>query len=118
MKKFYFECSICPILRDNIVRYITNTKKIFTPDFIKQNDKAPHRPTLAHISNSYAVCRRLPTHHQYSKSQPLSVGIFFACSPVKTAMTSRASRPGPRRNLGLGDLTTIELLNNPVLPHI
>ena len=30
-------------------------------------------------------------HHQYSKSQPLSVGIFFACSPVKTAMTSRAS---------------------------
>lgn len=24
----------------------------------------------------------------------------------------------PRRNLGLGDLTTIELLNNPVLLHI
>ena len=37
MKKFYFECSICPILKDNIVRYITNTKKIFTPDFVKQN---------------------------------------------------------------------------------
>jgi hypothetical protein len=37
MKKFYFECSICPILRDNIIRYITNTKKIFTPDFVKQN---------------------------------------------------------------------------------
>ena len=25
---------------------------------------------------------------------------------------------GPRRHLGLGDLTTIELLNNPVLLHI
>lgn len=37
MKKFYFECSICPILRDNIIRYVTNTKKIFTPDFVKQN---------------------------------------------------------------------------------
>lgn len=37
MKNFYFECSICPILRDNIVRYVTNTKKIFTPDFIKEN---------------------------------------------------------------------------------
>ena len=37
MKKFYIECTICPILRDNIVRYVTNTKKIFTPDFIKQN---------------------------------------------------------------------------------
>jgi len=37
MKKFYFECSICPILKDNIVRYVTNTKKIFTPDFVKQN---------------------------------------------------------------------------------
>ena len=30
-------------------------------------------------------------HHQYSKSQPLSVGIFLPVSPVKTAMTSRAS---------------------------
>ena len=37
MKKFYFECSICPILKENFLRYITNTKKIFTPDFIKQN---------------------------------------------------------------------------------
>jgi hypothetical protein len=37
MKKFYFECSICPILKDNIIRYVTNTKKIFTPDFVKQN---------------------------------------------------------------------------------
>ena len=42
---------------------------------------SPHHPTLTSISNSCAVCRRLPTHHQYSKSQPLSVGIFFACSP-------------------------------------
>ena len=30
-------------------------------------------------------------HHQYSKSQPLSVGIFLPAPPVKTAMTSRAS---------------------------
>ena len=37
MKNFYIECPICPILRDNIVRYVTNTKKIFTPDFIKEN---------------------------------------------------------------------------------
>ncbi len=40
-----------------------------------------HHPTFARISHSYAVCRRLPTHHQYSKSQLLSVGIFFARSP-------------------------------------
>ena len=30
-------------------------------------------------------------HHQYSKSQPLSVGIFLPVPPMKTAMTSRAS---------------------------
>ena len=42
---------------------------------------SPHRPTFARISNSYAVCRRWPPHHHYSKSQPLSVGIFFARSP-------------------------------------
>ncbi len=35
-------------------------------------------------------------HHQYSKSQLLSVGIFLPVSPVKTAMTSRASRTGQR----------------------
>ena len=40
-----------------------------------------HQPTFARFSNSCVVCRRLPAHHQYSKSQPLSVGIFFACSP-------------------------------------
>ena len=33
-------------------------------------------------------------HHQYSKSQLLSVGIFLPVPPMKTAMTSRASRPG------------------------
>ena len=37
MKKFYIECPICPILKENFLRYVTNTKKIFTPDFIKQN---------------------------------------------------------------------------------
>lgn len=37
MKKFYIECTICPILKDKVVRYVTNTKKIFTPDFVKQN---------------------------------------------------------------------------------
>ena len=30
-------------------------------------------------------------HHQYSKSHPLSVGIFFARPPVKTPLASRAS---------------------------
>ncbi len=62
---------------------------------------SPHRPTLARISNSYAVCHRLPTHHQYSKSQPLSVGIFFARSPSENAfglasVTSAAARFPPR----------------------
>ena len=27
---------------------------------------SPHRPTLTSISNSCAVCRRLPTHHLFS----------------------------------------------------
>ena len=40
-----------------------------------------HQPTCSRFSNSCVVCRRLPAHHQYSKSQPLSVGIFFARSP-------------------------------------
>ena len=40
-----------------------------------------HQPTFARFSNSCVVCRRLPAHHQYSKSQLLSVGIFFARSP-------------------------------------
>ena len=50
-----------------------------------------HHPTLARISNSYAVCRQWLPHHQYSKSQPLSVGIFLPVPPMKTALTSRAS---------------------------
>ena len=37
MKQFYIECPICPIIKENFLRYVTNTKKIFTPDFIKQN---------------------------------------------------------------------------------
>ncbi len=37
MKKFYIECSICPIIKENIIKYITDVKYTFTPDFIKQN---------------------------------------------------------------------------------
>ena len=43
-------------------------------------------PPFARFSNSCVVCRRLPAHHQYSKSQPLSVGIFFARSPSENAL--------------------------------
>ena len=53
-----------------------------------------HHPTFARFSNSCTVCRRLPALHQYSKSQPLSVGIFLPVPPVKTPLASRASRPG------------------------
>jgi hypothetical protein len=31
------ECTICPILWNNIKKYLTDTTKIFTKDFIKQN---------------------------------------------------------------------------------
>ena len=31
------ECSICPIIWGNIKKYLTDTAKIFTKDFIKQN---------------------------------------------------------------------------------
>ena len=37
MSKFYFECTICPIIKQNIINYISDVKKIFTPDFVKQN---------------------------------------------------------------------------------
>lgn len=37
MKKFYIECTICPILKENIIKYVTDVKYAFTPDFIKQN---------------------------------------------------------------------------------
>lgn len=37
MKKFYLEVTIFPILWKNITNYILDIKKIFTPDFIKQN---------------------------------------------------------------------------------
>ena len=37
MKKFNIECPICPILKDSISKYLTDTKKIFGPDFVKQN---------------------------------------------------------------------------------
>lgn len=37
MKKFNIECTICPIIKQNIINYILDIKKIFTPDFIKQN---------------------------------------------------------------------------------
>ena len=37
MKKFSIECSICPIIKQNIINYISDTKKIFGPDFVKQN---------------------------------------------------------------------------------
>jgi hypothetical protein len=36
MSKFYFECTICKGVKDAVVRYITDTKIIFTPDFKKQ----------------------------------------------------------------------------------
>jgi len=44
---------------------------------------SPHRPTFARISNSYAVCRRLPTHHHFKIPTNSPVGIFLptaACS--------------------------------------
>ena len=44
---------------------------------------SPHHPTLASISNSYAVCRRLPPHHQLKIPTNSPVGIFLpaaACS--------------------------------------
>ena len=44
---------------------------------------SPHRPTLTSISNSCAVCRRLPTHHQLKIPTNSPVGIFLpavACS--------------------------------------
>jgi hypothetical protein len=31
------ECSICPILWNNIKKYLTDTTKIFSKDFVKQN---------------------------------------------------------------------------------
>jgi len=37
MKKFYIEFTIFPIIKKNITNYILNIKKIFTPDFVKQN---------------------------------------------------------------------------------
>ena len=37
MKKFYFECTICPIIKQNVINYISDTRKIFGPDFVKQN---------------------------------------------------------------------------------
>jgi hypothetical protein len=37
MKKFYIEFTIFPIIKKNITNYILDIKKIFTPDFIKQN---------------------------------------------------------------------------------
>jgi len=37
MKKFYFEVIIFPILWKNFTNYILDIKKIFTPNFIKQN---------------------------------------------------------------------------------
>ena len=41
---------------------------------------SPHRPTLTSISNSCAVCRRLPTHHQL-KYQPILRLVFFCLLP-------------------------------------
>ena len=41
---------------------------------------SPHRPTFARIGNSYAVCRRLPTHHQL-KYQPILRLVFFCLLP-------------------------------------
>ena len=44
---------------------------------------SPHRPTFARISHSYAVCRRLPAHHQLKIPTNSPVGIFLpaaACS--------------------------------------
>jgi hypothetical protein len=37
MSKFYFECTICPIIKQNIINYISDTKKVFAPGFVKQN---------------------------------------------------------------------------------
>jgi len=37
MKKFSIECTICPIIKQNIINYVLDIKKIFTPDFVKQN---------------------------------------------------------------------------------
>jgi hypothetical protein len=37
MKKFYFEVIIFPVLWKSITNYILDIKKIFTPNFIKQN---------------------------------------------------------------------------------
>lgn len=31
------KCTICPIIFQGVKKYIIDTKKIFTPDFIKQN---------------------------------------------------------------------------------
>ena len=38
---------------------------------------SPHRPTFARISNSYAVCRRWPPHHQLKIPTNSPVGIFL-----------------------------------------
>ena len=43
----------------------------------RRNHASPHRPTFACISNSYAVCRRLPTHHQLKIPTNSPVGIFL-----------------------------------------
>jgi hypothetical protein len=48
----------------------------------------PHAPALAIHARFVAGCRHTTNT---LKSQPVSVGIFFACPPVKTAMTSRAT---------------------------
>jgi hypothetical protein len=37
MKNFNIECPICPIIKQNIINYISDIKKIFTPNFVKQN---------------------------------------------------------------------------------
>ena len=31
------QCPICPVIKENLINYLTDTKKIFTPDFIQQN---------------------------------------------------------------------------------
>lgn len=31
------ECPICPVIKENILKYVTDTKKIFTSEFVQQN---------------------------------------------------------------------------------
>ena len=37
MKNFSITCPICPVIKENLIRYITDIKKFIAPDFIQQN---------------------------------------------------------------------------------